>query len=395
MLGVAEARYTCDVVARRGDLDPGGLAFSNRFEEPLGVNAAGTVAFVARAGIAKQTIYRYPNGGPNSVVARVGDPAPGGSAFGRFVAGSRGSVSINTAGNIGFYADVTLPGNGVFVDVGGTLEKAAQKTDPTPNGGFFLTIPSVSNLNDANEIAFVATVNVAPNGVFLYDADTNALTTVADTSNTDTAARAFCSFGQVGLSNAGLAFTAEVANPNCATPLPGVFVRVLGTFVPVAVAGDAAPIGGTTYLSFSRAPEVGAAAVTFAARVTGATYTGDGIFSSAGPSKVVASGDSAPEVGGAIKKLGDQHRQDGNGDVIARLFLRQSTSREGIFRYDATPEAVIAKIDVPPAPFGAGSQYSKIGPPAAAGTGTTVAFNAKMKDTIKPGSKAGVLRCVP
>jgi hypothetical protein len=172
MLGVAEARYTCTVVVRRNDIDPGGFAFTNRFEESLGVNAAGDVAFVGRAGTPKQTIYRYPNVG-RTASSRVGDPSPGGSSFGRFVASSRGRISINTPSNVGFCADVTLPGGGVFVDVAGVLEKAAQTTDATPNGGFFLAFPSVSNLDDSNEIAFVATVNGAPNGVFRYDPDTN------------------------------------------------------------------------------------------------------------------------------------------------------------------------------------------------------------------------------
>jgi hypothetical protein len=40
--------------------------------------------------------------------------------------------------------------------------------------------------------------------------------------------------------------------------------------------------------------------------------TGDAIFESTGPAKVVAAGDSAPDVGGAVKKLGGQHRQDGS-----------------------------------------------------------------------------------
>jgi hypothetical protein len=391
--GMAEASFTCESVARRGDLDPDGAAFSNKFDEAVAVNAAGEVLFVGRAGESQQTLYRYPNGGPNAVIARVGDPAPGGSAFGHFAGGCFGRPSVNTAGVAAFFAKLALPGQGVFVDVAGTLEKAAQTTDPAPGGGFFVAFPSVSLINDANEVAFVGTIDLGSSGIFRYDADTDALVGVVDTSDADTAARPFCTFGEVGLSNVGLAFTATVGNPTCLTPLPGVFRESLGTFVPVAVGGDASPIGGSTYESFSGAPEVGAA-ITFQARVTGVTFTGDGIFETAGPSKVVAAGDAAPEVLGAVKKLGGQHRQALGGDVIVRLFLRQTAAKHGIFRYDATPEAAVVKTDAPPdPPFGPLSRYRAIGPPAAAATGTTIAFRAKMRDTIKPGSKTGVLRC--
>jgi hypothetical protein len=278
------------------------------------------------------------------------------------------------------------------------VEKAAQTTDPTPNGGFFLSIPSVSNINHINEVAFVANVNGAPNGIFACVANANALVTVVDTTQSDTLARAFCSFGKVGLaaSFSVIAFTASVANPTCATPLEGVFTADgIGSPIPFVMAGDATPIGGTTYVSFLDAPQIGTTRLTFAASVTGATFRGNAIFSVPNPSKVVAVGDFAPDVTGAIKKLGGQHRQDGNGDVIARLFLRQTDDKEGIFRYDATPEAAVVKTDAPPAPVGAGSKYRKIGSVSAAGTATTIAFRAKMKDTIKPGSKTGILRCVP
>jgi hypothetical protein len=161
------------------------------------------------------------------------------------------------------------------------------------------------------------------------------------------------------------------------------------------VVGDASPIGGSNYIEFLEAPEPGPVAVTFQAKVAG-VYTGAGIFTTAGPAKVVAAGDAAPDVLGAVKKPGVQHRQDGNGDVIARLFLRQTTAKHGIFRYDATPEAAVVKTDAPPMPpFGAGSKYRAISDASAASTGTTIAFRAKMKDTTKPGSKTGVLSCVP
>jgi hypothetical protein len=96
-LGVAEARYTCTSIVRRGDADPETQVFTNKFEEPTGVNAAGDLGFIGRAGKQQRTVYSYPNAGTATVVARVADPAPGGSAYSRFAASSFGSVSINPA----------------------------------------------------------------------------------------------------------------------------------------------------------------------------------------------------------------------------------------------------------------------------------------------------------
>lgn len=391
--GVAEARFTCTSVARRGDLDPGGFPFQNKFDEQTAVNGSGDVVFVARSGSNPQYLYRYPNGGPNSVIARVGDPAPGGSTFGQFAKGTFGGPSINSAGVVAFKARLALPGEGVFVDDGGTLEKAARNTDPSPGGGFFVSFPSVAAIDDSNEVAFTAIVDLGPSGIFRYDADTDALVTVVDTTDADTLARPFCGFDAVGLSDAGLAFRGSVGNPTCATPLAGIFREVLGTFVPLAVVGGVAPIGGTTYSLFLDAPAVGST-TTFVARVTGATFNGEGIFDS-GASVVVASGDIPPDVGGIVKKTGGQHRQTLGGDVVTRLFLRQTTAKHGIFRYDGTPEAAIVKSDTPPPPFGALSRYRDIGIPAIDENGAYLAFRAKMRDTVKPGSKMGILRCTP
>jgi hypothetical protein len=353
------------------------------------------VLFVARAGVQKQTLYRYANGGPSSIVARERDAAPGGSAFGRFAAGSFGRLSLNASGNAAFFARLALPGSGVFVQMGGTLEKAAQTTDPSPAGGFFTSFPSVSAIDDANEVAFVGLVDTGHNGIFRYDAIADILTAVVTTTDSDTSARPFCAFGEVGLSNAGLAFTATVGVPDCLTPVQGVFRDVAGTFVPVALVGDASPIGGTTYASFSGAPEIGSR-ITFAANVVGVTFTGGGIFDGLAASKIVAQGDAAPDVGGTVRKVGGQHRQTLAGDVELRLFLRQTTVGNGIFRYDATPEAAVAKTDAAPSPpYGALATYRDVIAPAIDENGAYLAFKAKVKDTVSPRSKTGVLRCTP
>jgi len=395
MAAAAQAATTCTTVARRGDLDPVGASLSSRFDEQVAVNGAGDVVFVGRAKGQRAALYRYPNSGPAGIVARSGDPAPGGSAFGRFRTTAATRLSLNSFGDAAFLARIALPGEAIVVDAGGVLEKAAQTTDPSPAGGFFVSFPAVSALNDAREIAFVGISDTGPSGIFRYDADTDALATVVDTTDTDTLGRPFCSFEAVGLSNLGLGFIATVGNPTCLSPVQGVFVESGGLFPALALVGDASPIGGAVYAAFLDAPEVGAS-ISFDASVSGTTFSGTGIFSTAGPTKVVAAGDAAPGVGGVVRKLGGSHRQTAGGEIVTRLFLRGTTPHHGLFRYGTSAQALLVTSDAPPSPpFGALSRYRALGTPAIDPAGSFFAFRAKIRDTVAPSAKTAVLRCTP
>lgn len=396
--GTASAAYTCAVVAKRGDLDPGGFPFSNKFDERVAINESGDTVFVGRAGKNQQALYLYPGVGPNVVIARVGDPAPGGSAFGKFARGTFGNLSINTPGDVAFVGRLTLPGDGVFVRDGGVLEKAAQTADASPSGGTFLSFPSLSALRDNGRVLFVANVSGGPSGIFQYDASVDVLDPIINTTNVDDGGRPFCAFQQVGQSDGVAAFTATVGNPTCATPVQGVFhLPAPGVGVKIALVGEPSAISGTVFVSFFDAPQTSTSEITFAARVGGSPFNGEAIFGWNGfvISKVVAVGDAAPVAGGALKKLGGQFRQTLANEVFAHFFTRQASATQGIFSFDGTPDAPLLKTDTPPAPFGPGSKYRTFGPPAVDGAGSYLAVLSQVKDSIKPSGKDGVLRCQP
>ncbi len=396
--GTAGAAYTCSVVAKRGDLDPGGSQYSNKFDGRVAINESGDTVFVGRAGGFQQALYLYPGVGANVMIARVGNAAPGGSAFAKFARGTFANPSINTPGDVAFTARLTIPGDGVFVRDGGVLEKAAQTADVSPSGGTFLTIPSLSAIRDSGQVLFVATVSGGPSGIFQYDAGTNNLTAVINTTHTDDGGRPFCAFQQVGQSDGVAAFTATVGVPDCTTPVQGVFsLPSPGVGVKIALVGDPSAISGTVFTRFFDAPQTSATSVSFAARVGGAPFNGDAIFAWDGVvlSKVVAVGDAAPVAGGALKKRGGQHRQTLSDEVFAHFYTRQTSATQGIFSFDGTPDAPLLKTDAPPAPFGLFSKFRNFGPPAVDGAGSYLAVLAEVKDTVKPSGKAGILRCQP
>ncbi len=396
--GAVSATYTCAVVAKRGDLDPGGFPFSNKFDERVAINESGDTLFVGRAGKNQQALYLYPGVGPNTVIARVGDPAPGGSAFGKFARGTFGNLSLNTPGDAAFVGRLTLPGEGVFVLDGGVLEKAAQTADLSPSGGTFLSFPSLSTIRDTGEVIFVGNVTGGPSGIFQYSAVSNLVVPLLDTTDVDDGGRPFCAFQKVGMSDGVAGFIATVGVPDCTTPVQGVFyLPSPGVGEKIALVGEPSAIGGTVFTAFIDAPQTSSTAITFAARVTGAPFTGDAIFGWDGLmiDKIVAVGDAAPVAGGALKKLGGQFRQTLGNEVFAHFYTRQASATQGIFSFDGTLDAPLLKTDVPPAPFGVGSKFRTLGPPAVDGAGTYLGLLAQVKDTIKPSGKDGILRCQP
>jgi len=394
----ARAGFPCESVAIRGDLDPAGDPFTNKFDERVGVNAAGDVVFVGRAGKKQQALYLYEDGGPSTIVAADGQVAPGGATFMRFGKSAFGDVSINTAGDVAFFAKLSV-GEGIFIRDGGVLKKIAQTGDASPGGGTFRTFPSVSQLNDVFGVSFVATVDGGPSGLFAYTTASASLAgPLLTTSDVDTDGHPFCEVQEVGYSDGVLAVIATAGIPDCNSPVQTVYFVSTPTIVfPLARVGGATPAGGV-YTSFENSPETSTTGVSFAARVGGSPDTSEGIFFWNGTtvSTVTKTGDIAPVVGGQLKKLGGQHQQTLGNEIYARFFLRRSVTGQATFRYGGTPVVAQAKSDVPPnPPFGAGASYRAIGEPAVDENGSFVAFYARVRDAAKPKGKDGILRCTP
>jgi hypothetical protein len=413
LAGQAGASYTCSTVAARGQFDPDGTnyLFTNRFGDDAAVNAAGDVVFSAspKAVLTKrnQAVYHYPAVGSAEVVVRQGDAAPGGGVFSNVSRTCFSAPCLNDGGDIGFVGQVLGLGDGVFVrPSGGGLVAAMRTGDPSPGGGFFDETLQFAGCTSSTDMAFVSDVFDGPDGLFRWDGTTQTVGTVHLVGDSTGAGRQFCEFGDLSVSDAGIAFRA-LTQTDCAlaeVPVEGVFVSSNGVVTTVALEGDPVPTGGgNTILRFLKGdvPQVNAAGnVTFGAQTIGTLSLHGVFFYDAGTmmtSTVAQQFDAAPDTSGFLRRF-DSHRLADTDAVYAKAKVQKSPAKQGVFVYDGTPEAALLKSD--PAPtdaFGPGSSFRglKGRGMGIAADGSQLAITALVRDTVPPGKKRAVVRCEP
>jgi hypothetical protein len=214
--------------------------------------------------------------------------------------------------------------------------------------------------------------------------------------------REFCAFQSVALGSAGAAFLADTkldCLDTAEASLAGLFFWNGATVSAVAFEGDATPVPGTTYLDFEGPPEMNAADnVLFRAEITGSVFvTGEFLFDPTGPttSTVMTSGEVAPGTTGFVGRIDRQDIADGDV-VFVKGGIQAGTAKTGVFQYDGTPDAVLLNTDpVPTDQFGVGARYSRLALLAVSRSGNRIAITARIKDTVVPRNKVGVLRCAP
>jgi hypothetical protein len=102
-------------------------------------------------------------------IAHRGDPSPAGANY----FGSYGAI-LNARGDIVFLSeltDATLTHVGVFLYAGGKYEVIAKPGDPMPGGGHFATGGGFSHnaaLNNRGDVVFVATLNDGNQGLYVW-----------------------------------------------------------------------------------------------------------------------------------------------------------------------------------------------------------------------------------
>jgi len=412
--GEAAASYTCSTVAARGQFDPDGTTylFANRFGDDAVVNGSGDVVFTAspKAVLTKrnQAVYHYPAVGSPEVVVRQGDPAPGGGFFSDVSRACFSAPCLNDAGDIGFVGQLVGLGDGVFVRPnGGALQEAVRTGDPSPGGGFFDETLHFAGCTSSADMAFVSDVLSGPDGLFRWDGGSQTVSSVHLVGDSTGAGRQFCEFGELSMSDAGIAFRA-LTQTDCSLaeiPVEGVFVSSGGVVTTVALEGDPAPIpGGNTFLRFlsDDVPQInGAGDVTFGAHVVG-TLSLHGIFfydaGAATTSTVVQQFDVAPDTGGGFLRRFEAHRVADGGAVYVKGKVQKSQAKQGVFVFDGTPEAALLKSDPAPADaFGPNSTFRglKGRGMGISSDGTRLAITALVRDTVPPGKKRAVIRCEP
>lgn len=397
--GTAHAQFACSTVARAGQLDPDGLFYSNVFRDEVAVNDASDAVFVARASGARDKLYFYPSAGPGQVIARADGPAPNGGTFRSQRVFS--SLSVNEADDVAFFAQL-VSGQGVFVRDGGLLETAAVRSQTSPSGGVFNSFPFVGDIDGASRVAFVATVDGGPGGVFVYDSTAGSLSSVVLDGAATLDGREVCSTQAVDLGDSGAAVLRALSKVSCANPaesaISGLFLANGLGITTLLLAGDASPIGGSTYAKLLETPRINAADdVAFRATTVGTTRA-DGIFlreGGTGTVTVVArKGDAAPVVGGSFSSNRSFRFAD-SGNVMLNAKLRASSAKFGIFDLGVSGAPALVSTDAPPTDgFGPGSSYTRFSRlNGASSDGFRMGVQVRVRDSVLPATKGGVVRC--
>src|SRR5437867_3006132 len=99
-------------------------------------------------------IQAAPGAAPFTRIANLGDPAPGGGTFAAGV--DFEPYAINSSGKLGFAADMSTGGEGVFTGRAGALTQVARSGLPAPGGGTFGGFGVFGNvgLNENGDVAF-------------------------------------------------------------------------------------------------------------------------------------------------------------------------------------------------------------------------------------------------
>jgi hypothetical protein len=397
--GAAHAQFACSTVARAGQIDPEGFVFSNTFREEVAVNASGDAVFVAKTNGGRDKLYFYPSAGAGQIVARSDGPAPSGGTF-----RSQRSfffLSVNDADDVGFFGEL-VAGQGVFVRDGGVLETAAVRSQASPAGGVFDSFSFVGDIDPASRVPFVASVDGGPGGAFVYDSTGNAVSSLVLDGAATLDGREICSTQAVDLGNPGFATIRANSKVSCAnpgeSPRAGIFLVTGLGISTVALGGDPSPIGGSNYAKFIDAPRINATNdIAFRATTLGTTRT-DGIFLWDFATDTVATverkGDAAPVVGGSFA-ANQSFRLADSGNVLLNAKLRSTPAKVGIFDLGVVDAPALVRTDAPPTDaFGFGSSYVRFSRVNGASLdGQRIGLHVRVRDTIAPPGKAGVIRC--
>jgi hypothetical protein len=391
--------WTCEGIARKGFPDPAGASFAGKFgggrHGGPAINGAGDVTFFATPRGGPRRLYFYPNVGAPSILAEQDGAAPGGGSFTQFR-----RPSINAAGDVAFFGDLAS-GEGIFVKpAAGAMFQVVRAGDPAPGGGTFDGFDGVARINAAGDVAFLARVTGGPSGVFLYDAGTVAISSVARVGDVALDGREICEFiaPAVGLGATVTAFHVGT-KVSCADALEPELIGIyysngLG-IRRVALEGDATPTPTTTYAKFYGDPDANEVdQILFRVTVVGTShFTGLFRFDPVGPTTttVVGSGDAAPG-GGSLRSITEPHLKNG-GRAGFRANVK-GEAHEGIFLFDGVDEAVVRRPDAVPADiFIPGSTYKKIFEEIGVDrAGTWVTYSATVHEPAS-GSKLGLFRC--
>lgn len=149
---------------------PNGITLNNIFN--LALNNQHDLAFMAAPVFPTTSVFLFSNG-TVTTLATDGAPAPGGGNFQIFFGGFNDGPVINNRGDVAFATSLTgtpsgfFGSGGVFLFRNGTLTRIVGPNDPSPDGGVFLFANGPS-INSQGDVAFFAETSAFSFGAFVF-----------------------------------------------------------------------------------------------------------------------------------------------------------------------------------------------------------------------------------
>jgi hypothetical protein len=156
-------------IAAAGEPAPGGGFFTS-FGAPV-LNDRGAMAFpaVVKLGPALGAIFVAPAEAPMRLLVGTGDPAPTGGIFARFSE----RIGFDDFDRVAFgaFTKGSGPDFGIFLTDGADRQTIAARGQAAPGGGVYASFGAWPAMSHTGAVAFVATTDKGPDGVFLRKAD--------------------------------------------------------------------------------------------------------------------------------------------------------------------------------------------------------------------------------
>ena len=149
---------------------PGGGTFGQFFN--LSLNTLGQLAFMGQSSFGATGIF-FSSVDGLTPLATDGGAAPGGGNFQLFLANPRSGPVIDNLGDVAFASSLTgtnggfFGSGGVFLFKNGVVTRIVGPNDPSPDGGIFLFADAPS-INSSGDVAFFAETSNFNFGAFVY-----------------------------------------------------------------------------------------------------------------------------------------------------------------------------------------------------------------------------------
>ncbi len=327
-----------EVFVATGDRSPAGLPFS-RFSEAALDDRARVVFVGASAAIFRRAGTRVAH------VVGANDTLDG-----RTVAGV-GPPALAADGCVAFRADFVGGGSAIYRRCAAGTDLLARVGRLGPDGPALLGFGQAIVIGSAGRVAFSALLDGGSTALFVADAP-GALTEVARTGAPAPAGGTFAAFRLVGVSASGrVGFRSAVtAGPD------GLFVWDGGAVRPLAVVGDASPVGGRfTALGLASVNDADQWAFRGTVARAGTAGTLNGVFTADATTSVarftaVALEDDASPLGGRFRNIPTSlvPAINARGTVAFRASVRDGTASAGVFvrSLDGALATIVAVGDV-------------------------------------------------